>query len=555
MSTGLRPLGLGPRLLSASLSRASGVPAPTAAVLVERDLQIPTPDGILLLADHYAPAGLPDRPTVLIRTPYGRGVGSNPIGPQLAARGYHVLIVSCRGTFGSGGPFEPMRHEIADGQDVVGWLRGRDWFDGRLATWGPSYLGFTQWALAVEPPPELRAMVVLVGLHDVAEAGRGQGPLEFQNLLFWTDLVAHQAHDHPLVGLGRVVTAERRLARRFQTLPVDQAAATLGGDETPFFGEWVDRESMDDDYWRPYRLQAALERVEAPVLLIGGWYDYFIDQTLEQYRVLRRRGVPTRLVVGPWTHLNGDQEIILRESLSWLDQHAVAVAQSAPRAPVSVYVTGAGSWLDLRDWPGPHVEPQPWYLNSGGRLGLEPPDIAEATATIRYDPADPTPSVGGRLMAVTGGVQKNNGLEARSDVLTFSTAPLEGSVEIRGRAEVTLHVASDSPHVDLFCRLCDVDPRGVSRNVADRILRRDPLHPEPGRVETVTLPLDAAAHRFLAGHRIRLQVSAGAFPRYARNLGSGEPEATGRTLRVTHQTVHFDRSRPSQVTLPVVRVP
>ncbi|MBO0709418.1 MAG: CocE/NonD family hydrolase, partial [Candidatus Dormibacteraeota bacterium] len=135
------------------------------------------------------------------------------------------------------------------------------------------------------------------------------------------------------------------------------------------------------------------------------------------------------------------------------------------------------------------------------------------------------------------------------------TAPLEGPLEIRGRAEVTLHVAADSPHVDLFCRLCDVDRRGVSRNVADRILRRDPTRPKPGRVETVTLRLDAAAHRFLAGHRIRLQVSAGAFPRYSRNLGSGEPEATGSTMRVTHQTVYFDRSRPSQVTLPVVRVP
>jgi len=220
-----------------------------------------------------------------------------------------------------------------------------------------------------------------------------------------------------------------------------------------------------------------------------------------------------------------------------------------------VFVTGADSWIDLSHWPGPHIQSQPWYFNSGGRLTTDPPTLDEGSATIRYDPADPTPSVGGRVMALDGGVQNNATLEARSDVLVFSSAPLEGPLEIRGRAEVTLHIAADSPHVDLFCRLCDVDPKGVSRNLADRILRRDPLRPEPGRVETVTLSLDAAAHRFLPGHRIRLQVSAGAFPRYARNLGSCEPEATGTTMRVTHQAVYFDRSRSSQVSLPVVRVP
>ncbi len=556
MASDLHPLGAGTRVAGAALSRLWGLPPASAGVLVEHDLRVPMRDGAVLLADHYAPGGLPDRPTVLVRTPYGRGLGSGLIAAApLAARGYHVLIVSCRGTFGSGGTFAPMVHEAQDGQDVVAWLRERDWFDGRLATWGPSYLGFTQWALALDPPPELRAMVVIVGLHDVAEAGRGQGPLEFQNLLFWSEVVAHQEHDHPLIAAGRAFTAERRLIPRFATLPIDEAAARLGGDQLPFFQEWVDHESLQDEYWAPYRLDRALERVNAPVLLIGGWYDYFIDQTLQQYQTLRERGVPTRLVVGPWTHLTVNQHVALTESLAWFDHYAAGEGPEPPAAFARIFVTGAGSWLDLSGWPGPHLSPQPWYLNAGGRLTTEPSTLDEGSSTIRYDPADPTPSVGGRVMAITGGVQDNARLEARDDVLIFSTAPLEGPLEIRGRAEVTLHVASDSPHVDLFCRLCDVDPRGVSRNVADRIVRRDPARAEPGRVETVTLPLDAAAHRFLPGHRIRLQVAAGAFPRYARNLGFGEREATGRTMRVTHQTVYFDRSRPSHLTLPVVRVP
>ena len=556
MSSALRPLGAGPRVAGAALSRLWGLPPAASDVLVERDLPVPIRDGTVLLADHYAPGGLPERPTILIRTPYGRGWASDAImGQPLAARGYHVLVVSCRGTFGSGRPFEPMRHEAQDGQDVLDWLRERDWFEGRLATWGPSYLGFTQWALALDPPPELRAMVVIVGFHDVAQAGRGQGPLEFQNLLFWSDIVAHQERHHPLIGAVRAFSANRRLAPRFSTLPIDEAAATLGGDPIPFFEEWVDHETLQDPYWEPYRLGAALESVHVPVLLVGGWYDYFIDQTLRQYETLRDRGVPTRLVVGPWTHLTVNQNIAFTESLAWFDHHVAGEGPPSPRTPVRVFVTGAESWLDLSDWPGPHIKRQPWYLNPGGRLTRDPSTHDEGSSTIRYDPADPTPSVGGRLMALEGGVQDNAPVEARADVLVFSSAPLEGPLEIRGRPAVTLHVTTDNPHVDLFCRLCDVDPKGVSRNVADRILRRDPLHPEPGRVESVVLPLDAAAHRFRAGHRIRLQVAAGAFPRYARNLGSGEPESTGHTMRVTHQTVYFDRSRPSQVTLPVVRVP
>lgn len=543
-------------MAGSALSRLWGLPPASSDVLVERDLRVPMRDGVVLLADHYAPSGLPDRPTILIRTPYGRGFLSGTVsGVPLAARGYHVVVVSCRGTFGSSRPFRPMVHEAQDGQDVVAWLREREWFDGRLATWGPSYLGYTQWTLALDPPPELRAMVVIVGFHDVVEIGRGQGPLEFQNLLTWSDVVAHMDHDNPVVATVRAVTATRRLTPRFATLPIDEAAATLGGNPVPFYVEWVDHETRDDPYWDPYGATGALQRVTTPVLLIGGWYDYFINQTLRQYETLRSRGVPTRLVIGPWTHLTVNQNLALNESLAWLDHHAAGAGSPPPRARVRVFVTGARSWLDLSDWPGPHVELRSWYLHVGGRLTATPPKVDEGSSSIRYDPADPTPSVGGRVMALEGGVRDNAGVEARADVLVFSTAPLEEPLEIRGGPAVTLHVAADSAHVDLFCRLCDVDPKGVSRNVADRILRRDPMHPEPGRVETVTLALDPAAHRFRAGHRIRLQISAGAFPRYARNLGAGEPEATGRTMRVTRQTVYFDRSRPSRLTLPAVRVP
>ncbi|MGH7912700.1 MAG: CocE/NonD family hydrolase [Candidatus Dormibacteraceae bacterium] len=550
------PLGPAGRFAGAALAQIWGLPPARTMALVERDLPVEMRDGAVLLADHYAPAGLPERPTVLLRTPYGRGfLAAGMVGEVLAARGYHVLAVSSRGTFGSAGRFQPMRTEARDGQDVVAWLRRQTWFDGRLATWGPSYLGFTQWALASDPPPELRAMIVAVGLHDIPQAGRGHGPLELLNLLTWADVVAHQERLNPFLATARTLLAEQRLGPLLRQLPLDTASARLGGDPLPFYREWVDNEQPDDPYWdQGYRMGEALQRVQVPTLLVGGWYDWFIDQTLEQYTTLRRRGVPIRLVVGPWTHIQVNQQILLTETLAWLDAQVTGQGSPPPRAPVRIFVTGADSWLDTADWPGSRVRAEPWYLGSGGRLTPEAPDLEEGSSTFRYDPSDPTPSVGGRTMLPSGGPQINTSLEARPDVLTFSTAPLEGPLELRGQPQAILQMAVDNPAVDVFCRLCDVDRDGVSWNVSDRILRRNGSVGEVGRVETVHISLDPLAHRFLPRHRIRLQISGGAFPRYARNLGTGDPEASGEAMRVSRQTVYFDRDHPSSISLPVVRL-
>jgi putative CocE/NonD family hydrolase len=557
-----KPISRGARVASAAVGRRWRLPGATARVRVLRDLDVPMRDGTVLRADVHLPATAGPHPTILLRSPYGRGGQFTVwLASPYAARGYAVVLQSVRGTFGSGGDFAPVVNEAQDAQDTVVWLREQTWFDGRLATLGPSYLGYTQWALALDPPPELRTMILHIAPHDLALAGIQDGAFELGNLATWTELVAHQERHGPLRGAMRLATAERRLAPVLARLPIKGMTSSFGGTPSPWFDEWVDHPDLADPYWDRYRATAAVHSSTVPALLIGGWQDWFLEQTLYQYRVLRDRGVDVGLTIGPWAHLTVDAATATREGLAWLGRHMpVGDAEPGPGRPdrVRVYVTGAERWRGLVDWP-PATTDRTWFLAGAGYLagaGLlrdEPPPESGGTTTFRYDPLDPTPSVGGRVLARSAGRRENTTLELRDDVVTFTSAALTGPVELLGAARVRLCLTSDNPYADVFVRLCDVDPKGRSVNVTDRLVRLDPSpgeEPAAGeRLVEVTLP--DTAHVFLAGHSLRLQVSGGAHPRYARNLGTGEPAGTATATRaVTHRIGHSAAS-PTSLTLPV----
>jgi uncharacterized protein len=558
MSSGPLPPRKPADLVTAAMSRGLRLGPRRYAITIDRAIRVPMRDGTILLADHYAPVTREQRPTVLMRGPYGRGpqyaVGAWP----LAEQGYHVLLQSTRGTFGSGGRFTPAVDEADDGQDTLAWLRGQPWFSGNLALVGASYLAFTAWALAADPPPELTAMALYIGPHDLAAAGFGHGPFELYNLLSWSDLVANQERIGAVRMLWRTVTAERRLAGTMNRLPLAATGADLDGD-APWYHEWLAHPDRGDPYWAAFSAAAALDRVTVPTLLVSGFHDFFIEQTVRQYQALRARGVPTRLTIGPWSHLSLDLGVAMRETIAWLDAYAHGSAsERRPRPrPVRVWTSGRQRWRELGDWPPEGTLARTWYLRSGRGLAEVSADGAgPAWSTFRYDPADPTPSVGGRMMSVrNSGSQENAAVEARADVLTFSTAPLTDPVEVAGVPVAELYVSSDNPHCDLFVRVCDVDARGRSRNLTDQILRCSPADVTPAAIRRISLPLTDISHVFRAGHRIRLQVAGGAHPRFARNLGTGADPVHGTlTAPATHRVQHGARY-PSALILPVLPQP
>jgi putative CocE/NonD family hydrolase len=532
-----RPVGPAAAALSKMLSRAWSLPPQRNFVAIERNVQVPMSDGTVLLADHYLPITSQPAATVLVRCPYGRGAPYSLLQAQLVAeRGFHVLLQSCRGTFGSGGQFEPMRREASDGQDTVAWLRGQSWFDGRLATFGASYLGFVQWALALDPPPELVAAVVVVGPHDFSRTAYRNGAFDLYNFLSWSDLIVHQERVNPVGGVVRTVTADRRLRPALDRAPVTEGARDLLGTGAPWFETWLEHPELTDPFWAPLQCGAALERISVPTLLIGGWQDLFLEQTIEQFGALAERGVPTRMLIGPWTHLDTATRAgpAFIESLAWLERHAGQVpGEPATGHSVRYWVGGAREWRETATWPPAGQPPRRWYLGLDGTLGSkEPPD--GTPATFRYDPADPTPSVGGAILALNAGVRDNRAVEQRPDVLVFSSEPLDEPVEVIGDVTAELHVTRDNPNADLFVRLCDVDPRGRSRNVCDGIVRLTGTDPLSG---TVRVSLIGAAHRFSRGHRLRVQVAGGAHPRFARNPGNGQVDAPAKDFVVTHYSI------------------
>ncbi len=521
------------------------LPGPTTSYTVSR-IAIPMRDGVELVTDHYVPSGEAVG-TLLVRGPYGRGFPfSLMFGALYAARGYRVLLQSVRGTFGSGGVFQPMVHEAADAADTVAWLRQQPWFTGRFATIGISYLGFTQWALMQDPPPELAAAVITAGPHDFRASAWGTGSFTVNDFLGWSYLVAHQEDPGRIRAGIRQVRAQKSVVRAAGELPLGAAGRELLGAGAPWWESWLDHPDDNEPFWAGMRFGAALERVQVPVLLIGGWQDLFLQQTLQQYRHLRDRGVDVALTMGPWTHsqlLTQGLRTIAGETQDWLETHLGGRPAPSRRGRVRFFVAGEG-WREASDWP-PTTTEHALYLQPCGGLADAPPSAtapAVPSVSFRYDPADPTPTIGGRLLSPDGGYRDDTSLAARSDVLSFTTDVLSEDLRVQGIPVAELAHTSDSPHVDVFVRISEVDNQDRSRNVTDGYRRLTDA------TDSVMLELDAIAHRFRAGSRIRLLIAGGSHPRYARNLGSGEPTATASQLKPSTHELHFGASR---LVLPV----
>ncbi|MGO8728536.1 MAG: CocE/NonD family hydrolase, partial [Streptosporangiaceae bacterium] len=452
------------------------LPEPLCGVAVERGIAVPAGDGVTLVTDHYVPLTDGPRPALLVRSPYGRGFPWDYVyGALFAGQGFHVIIQSCRGTGGSGGEFEPFRDDAADGQAAVAWLRQQEWFNGALGTVGASYLGYTQWALATDPPPELGAMAVQVGSDDFQQFLYPGGVFALEATLTGTTAMLSMEH-----GFARFALAIARLLRHRRRaerdLPLIDAYPAAFGRRAAFFEGWLAHPDPADPYWAPRRAPVAAQLVP-PANLLTGWWDVCLDPTLAQYRRLRAAGREVRLTVGPWDHTSGfnrDMPVLFGEALGWLQAHLCGDHSGLPDQPVRVHVGeigGPGEWRDLADWPPPGACSQLWHLHGDGTLAAGPP-ARPAVSSLRYDPAAPTPSVGGPSMdRNNAGPRRNDRLEARADVLTFTSPALGEPLEVIGPVSIRLQVRGSSPHFDVFARLCDVDAKGHSWNVCDGLVR------------------------------------------------------------------------------------
>jgi uncharacterized protein len=525
--------------------------AKTLLLKVERDLEVPMDDGVVLLADRFAPRGGGPRPTVLVRSPYGRqGVFGLIYGRLFAEQGLQVLVQSVRGTFGSQGQFNAF-DERADGLATIAWIKRQPWHTGKIGMVGASYLGYVQWAVAREAAADLGALAPTATASQFYGSCHSGG-LALEANLSWMFIMATQEQR---LGLMRAALALRQMRPLFDHVPLADLEARMHGQSDPFFQKAFECAGADDPYWVARDFSADVAEVVAPVQLVTGWHDLFTPWQIEDFVALRRAGHhDAQLVVGPWSHTSsGLMGASVRQAIAWMRAHLLGDRRQVHDAPVRVYVGGQKRWRELPDWPPPGAREFRLYLQPDGRLAPEPPDLSSPDR-FHYDPADPTPSVGGPSLLERNAVVDNRLLEARHDVLTYTTPMLRDPLLVMGPVSAEVHFRSSAEHFDVFVRVCDVDRSDVSRNVCDALVRATPgrFQRGPDGVTHVVFSLWPTAHQFAAGHRLRVQVSSGAHPRYVRNPGTGDPPATATRLVSAQQEVFHDREHPSAIVLSVL---
>ena len=555
-----------------------------ADVQIEFDVPVPMADGTVLRADVYRPAGSGPWPVLVQRTPYGKRSPVEMIKIDIltaVSRGYIVVQQDTRGRFASDGEWCPWEFERRDGRDTVAWAAALPGSTGEVGMFGGSYTGSTQWSAAIGGAPQLRAIAPQVTWCDPLDGlfQRG-GALELGVNAAWTLMTgaAHLPRQHSgeqlMSAFARLIADYDGLRdRTYWELPAGRlpAISRYGG---PDIG--TQRALEHPETAESSRVAGHHRDLKVPSFNVAGWYDIFLQGSLDNFTAMAANGVPSKLLVGPWTHESmaglaqgrvGDVNFGLTASpalvagsasltelqLRWFDhwlQHRDTGILDEP--PVKIFVMGANVWRDEHEWPLSRAVDTAWYLRADGGLDRTAPEPEEGHDTYVYDPADPALTRGGTLVMspeFPAGSFDQAATEQRPDVLIYTSEPLATDLEVTGRVRMTLFAATDAPSTDWVARLCDVDEQGVSRNVTDGILR---IHAEPGAVGEHVIDMWSTSMVFRAGHRIRVHVTSSNFPRWDRNTNTGEPPQNATTLRVAHQRIFHDGTRASRILLPLI---
>ncbi len=580
-------------------------------IITEFDVPARMRDGTTLRANIYRPVGEGQWPVLLTRLPYGKDfpLGSAILDPsQVARRGYVVIVQDTRGRFASEGAWEPMLNEALDGVDTIEWAAKLPYSDGNVGMYGASYFGFTQWVAAVHQPPALKAMVPFVTWNDPLNGitFRG-GALELGLLASWqlsvglNVITRRHANDPKALGQAIYLWAQETDMlgpQGYWSLPLKEFAPIKQQDIAPAFFEPIES-PMSRELAEPMTILGKHENVRVPTLNTGGWYDIFLQDTINNFRIMREHGSTpqarqSKLLIGPWTHggqLNpiGELNFGFGASTAFIDLQIDFMSMQVRwfdhwlkgrdtgmlnEAPIKLFVMGANVWRDEQEWPLARAIETRYYLHSRGHAnslhgdGSLDPNVpgAEPSDQYAYDPANPVITRGGALLMTPefrAGPFDQRPTEGREDVLVYTTPALEQDVEVTGPILVHLWAASSAPDTDFVARLVDVYPNGYAQNLTDGIIRaryrnfaggEAPTLIEPGRAYEYEIDLWSTSNVFKAGHRIRLDVTSSNFPRWDRNPNTGHDFGVDAELTVAHQTILHDSEHPSYVTLPIVPV-
>lgn len=538
-----------------------GIKPGNNAVRISRQVDQVMFDQVNLRSDVYRPYRLSKSPTVLIRLPYTKSFTSQLfatiIGKFLAEHGYTVVVQGTRGRYDSEGEYYPLRPERDDGLATLQWLRKQDWFNGQIAMWGGSYFGYTQWVLADARDPKISAMFIQIASTSFYSMFYPGGAFSYASALYWAINSSVNFDNDPTIG---------QLNQGYVGSPLIEADVRSTGRKISFFRDWVSHQT-NDAYWQQIDGHDRVAALDAPVFLMAGWFDPFLPSELSDYLKLRKRSNHSildnsHLVIGPWGHARmvalPNAEKPTRpyriESLAmlvpWFDSLFKAKTATL-MAPVRIYVMGINQWRDEQEWPLQRTQYKKLYLHHAERgiLDWQVPDSGEPPYNYIYDPVNPVPSIGGAILGPDSGMFSQNRIEARDDVLVYSTKKLDESIEVTGPIKLHLTVSSDAVCTDFTARLLDVYPDGTAYNLSEGIARLSQL---PHGKQGIDIDLWPISNVFMKDHQIRLEVSSSNYPRFDKNTNICGNLATMTISNKTKQSVYHASPQVSFVLMPVV---
>jgi predicted acyl esterase len=534
-------------VLAAALAPAGAQP-PKQPPVPHQTFMVPMRDGKRLATDVYLPPGAGPWPVILLRTPYNKS-GLAGVGADGMRRNYVIVGQDTRGRFRSEGENQPFVGEgwakHSDGYDTLEWIAKQPWCNGKIGTNGGSALGISQLFDEGSGTTRIDAQEIVVG-----------APCMYQYMAF------------PGGVFKKSMVMDWTTACKFEPEGLQQ---------------WL-RHPDYDGYWRERDLTRRWNKVNAPAVHVGGWFDIFTQGTIDSFVGYQEHGGPRarghqKLLVGPWTHgvlmdkagdlsfRNGSRPPgNLADSWMWFDaelKHASNGIESAPA--VTYYVMGdafdpaapGNVWRTAHRWPPVPTQPTPYYLRPDHGLSPERP-ASGAPLAYAYDPAHPCPTCGGPQLTIPAGPRDQKNVESRQDVLLFTSEPLASPLEVTGRVHVRLSASSDAPDTDFTAKLCDVYPDGRSFNVCEGILRarfRNGLDREvlmkPGHIYSFDIDMASTSIVFNKGHRLRVQITSSSDPGFDPNPNTGAPFRANSETRVAHNTVYLSGSHASCIILPI----
>jgi len=578
-------------LAAVILPAISAVAADKYSVVAELGVEAKMRDGTALRADIYRPGADGKFPVLLQRTPYDKR-NERGFAVKAASRGYVVVVQDVRGRYSSDGEWYPFKNESKDGYDSVEWAAQLPHSDGRVGMFGGSYVGATQMLAAIEHPPHLAALCPVVTASNYHDGWTYQGGA-FEQWFneSWTSLLAQDTMNRAVQKNTNALHYMWKPLSEYTLFDIPKDAAqtrTLA----PYFDDWLAHPTYDD-YWKGIAIEEHFADIKIPVLHIAAWYDIFLGGSLRNYIGIKayggneaaRKGQRLLVVIGG--HAGSGRKIgdldfgsaaeqfdEEEATIAWYDYVLKGTPNSfASSKPVKLFVMGANQWREEDDWPLARARATRYFLHSGGGANSDRGDgtLSTTTATraenadrYTYDPADPAPTIGGPLCCdaanLKPGPRDQRPVEARKDVLVYSTPELQQDLEITGPVSVELFASSSAVDTDFIAQLVDVWPDGFAQNLTEGIVRARYRESQstaalmdPKAVYKFRIDMWATSNVFRKGHKLRLEISSSNFPRFDRNMNTASGTISPGKGVPALNTIFHDADHPSALILPLVR--